>query len=148
MKKLILAISVFIILISSIAAAAAAISEFDVATYVLMGKNGQPTKMQIRLSKSKGTWVMEGREAHGKWKNINCDPGCEYRTSTKYEEDMYLDSLPKSMQEKFDIACIQNIASAFCRLMKKDDPEKGGYALIALVTGKPTPIQLQRLPEQ
>jgi hypothetical protein len=147
MKKIILAISVFIIFMSSFAVASE-ISEFDVAAYALIGKNGQPTNMQMRLSKSKGTWVMEGREAPGEWKSLSCDKGCEYRTSTKHEEDMYLAAFPKSMHEKFDIACIQNMASAFCRLTKKDDPEKGGYALIALVTGKPMPIQLQRLPAQ
>ena len=147
MKKLILAISVFIILISSFTVASE-ISEFDVATYVMIGKNGQPTKMQIRLSQSKGTWVMEGREAPGEWKSISCDKGCEYRTLTKDEEDKCLAAFPKSMLEKFDVACIQNMASAFCRFTKKDDPEKGGYVLIALVTGKPTPIQLQRLPKQ
>lgn len=91
---------------------------------------------------------MEGREAPGEWKIISCDKGCEYRASTKQEEDKYLSSFPKTMQEKFEIACIQNIAQAFCRLTKKDDPQKGGYALVALVTGTPTPMSLQRLPEQ
>jgi hypothetical protein len=147
MNKLMLTISIFIIFNSSFAIASE-ISEFDVATYVLTGKNGQPTNMQMRLSQNKGKWIMEGREAPGAWKNINCDKGCEYRASTKHEEDKYLASFPKSMQEKFEIACIQNTVQAFCRLTKKDDPKKGGYALVALVTGKPTPMSLQRLPKQ
>jgi hypothetical protein len=49
------------------------------------------------------------------------------------------------MQNRFDIACIQNMASAFCRLTNKENPSQGGYALVALVTGKPVPMSLQRL---
>lgn len=123
------------------------ISDFDIATYSLTGKDGQPSGMQMRLTKTNGKWVMEGKEKGtlAPWKNISCDTGCEYRASTNAELKTYLLSFPGDMQTRFDISCIQNMANAFCRLTKKDDPSKGGYSLIALVTGKPMPMSLQRL---
>jgi len=121
------------------------ISDFDIATYALTQSNGQLTGMQMRLSKSNGKWLMEGKEANTQWKNISCERGCDYRTSTNSEAGKYLASFPAEMQQQFDIACIQNSANAFCRLAKKDNPSKGGYVLIALVTGRPIPMSLQRL---
>lgn len=123
------------------------ISDFDIATYSLTGKDGQPSGMQMRLSRIDGKWVMEGKgkEPTDSWKNIICDSGCEYRVSTNLEQEAYLSSFPGDMPKQFNIACIQNMASAFCRLTKKNDASKGSYALIALVTGKPVPMSLQRL---
>lgn len=123
------------------------ISDFDIATYSLAGKNAQPSGMQIRLSKPNGKWLMEGKgkDSNAPWKNISCDTGCEYRASTISEHGAYLASFPGGMPKQFDIACIQNMANAFCRLTNKNDASKGGYALIALVTGTPVPMSLQRL---
>jgi len=123
------------------------ITDFDIATYSLTGKDGQPTGMLMRLSKINNKWVMEGKErgSNAPWKNISCDKGCEYRVSTKVEHETYLSLFPNNMQKRFDISCIQNIANAFCRLTKKNDSSKGGYALIALVTKKPVPMSLRRL---
>lgn len=123
------------------------ISVIDIATYSLTGKDGQPSGMQMRLSRPNGKWVMEGKEKESTapWKNLSCDTGCEYRASTNSEQEAYLASFPGDMPRLFDIACIQNTASAFCRLTKKNDASTGGYTLIALVTGKPVPMSLQRL---
>lgn len=123
------------------------ISDFDIATYSLTGKNGQSSGMLMRLSRTNGKWVMQGKEKESiaPWKDISCDTICEYRVSTNSEQEAYLASFPENMSSQFDIACIQNIANAFCRLTKKNDASKGGYALIALVTGKPIPMSLQRL---
>lgn len=137
---------VFALLIPLLALAGE-ISDFDIATYSLTGKDGRPSGMEMRLSKSNGIWVMQGKEKEAKapWKNISCDTGCEYRASTNVEQEKYLASFPGDMSNRFDISCIQNIAGAFCRLTNKNDASKGGYALIALVTGKPIPMSLQRL---
>jgi hypothetical protein len=123
------------------------ISDFDIATYSLTGKDGQPSGMQMRLSRPNGKWVMEGKEKESTapWKNIGCDAGCEYRVSSNSEQETYLSSFPGDMPKQFDISCIQNIANAFCRLTMKNDTLRGGYAFIALVTGKPMPMSLQRL---
>lgn len=105
------------------------ISDFDLATYALTGKDGQPIGMQIRLSRTNGKWVMEGKEKELQtpWKDISCDNGCEYRASMNAEREAYLASFPGDIPKQFDISCIQNMANAFCRLTKKDDPSKGGY---------------------
>jgi len=142
-KLLLSSISMFL----SITTYAGEISDFDIATYSLTGKNGQPSGMLMRLTKVNNKWVMEGKEngSNAPWKNISCDKGCEYRASTKVEKDTYLSLFPNNMQKRFDISCIQNVANAFCRLTKKNDSSKGGYALIALVTKKPVPMSLRRL---
>ena len=88
---------------------------------------------------------MEGKQGSDSWKNMSCDSGCDYRASSTAEMAAYLSVFPNDMQNRFDIACIQNVANAFCRLTKKDDSSKGGYALVALVTGKPVPLTLKRL---
>ena len=123
------------------------ISDFDIATYSLIKKDGRSTGMLMRLSKVSDKWVMEGKEkgSNSPWKNISCDTGCEYKASTKIEHKTYLALFPTITQKQFNISCIQNIASAFCRLTKKDNPSKGGYTLIALVTEKPVPLSLRRL---
>jgi len=123
------------------------ITDFDIATYSLTSKDGLPTGMQIKLYKVNNKWVMEGKEkgSNAPWKNISCDTDCEYRASTQLEHETYLALFPTITQNQFDISCIQNIANAFCRIQKKDNPSKGGYVLIALVTGKPISMSLQRL---
>ncbi len=142
MSKLLL---IAIAFLAPLSAFAGEISDFDIATYELTGKNGQSSDMQMRLSKTSGKWVMEGREGSASWKNISCDSGCDYRASSTAERASYLAVFPSEMQKRFDIACIQNVANAFCRLTKKDDSSKGGYALVGLVTGKPVPLSLKRL---
>jgi hypothetical protein len=142
MFKLLLIAAVFL---APLSALAGEISDIDIATYELAGKNNQPSNMQIRLSKTNGKWVMEGKQGSASWKNISCDSGCDYSASSSAEMAAYLSVFPDDMQKRFDIACIQNVANAFCRLTKKDDSSKGGYALVALVTGNPVPLSLKRL---
>ena len=143
MRKLLL---VSLVQLASFSVLAGEISDMDIATYSLTGKDGKPTGTQMRLSKPDGKWLMEGKQApSAPWKNVSCDKGCEYRTSLISEQGAYLASFPVDMQKQFDIACIQNVANAFCRLTNKSDASKGGYALIALVSGKPVPMSLQRI---
>jgi hypothetical protein len=126
---------------------ASEISDFDVGTYALTRSDGQPIGMEMRLSRPKGKWMMEGRETTSTevWKNISCDSGCEYRVTSSSERDGYLATFPPETQKQFNMSCIQNIAGAFCRLWNKTDASKVGYVLVALVTGKPTALSLKRL---
>jgi hypothetical protein len=141
-KRLLLAST----LLAPALAAAGDISDFDIATYSLDGKDGQPSGIEMRLSKVNGKWVMEGKEGGASpWKSISCDAGCEYRASTDSERGEYLASFPGDMPRQFDIACIQNMVNAFCRLTMKSDASKGGYALVGLVTVEPAPMSLRRL---
>jgi hypothetical protein len=142
MRKLFLAVVVYLV---SLPCLAVEIGEPDTATYALSGKDGQPSKMLIRLSRQPDKWVMEGKEGDAPWKSISCDRGCDYRGSTANETTSYLGVFPAEMQGQFDMACIQNIANAFCRLTRKDNPSLGGYVFVALVTGTPIPMTLIRV---
>ena len=95
LRKLIVVLS----LIGPAISFASDISDFDLGTYSLTGKDGQPSGMQMKLSKINGKWVMEGKEheSTANWKSISCDLGCEYRASTGTEHISYLSSFPGDM---------------------------------------------------
>lgn len=124
---------------------AAEIGPVDAGTYQMDGKDGRPIQMFLRLSQAGGKWVMEAKSGSEPWQNISCDRGCEFRVSDAKETDAFLATLPASMSTGFHLACIQNIAQAFCKAMKKDDPRRGGYLMFALVTGTPIPGSLTRV---
>lgn len=118
------------------------VSEADTGTYVILKKDLTSTGMSYRLSKIGEKWIMEGKEATSPWKNITCDKGCDYRKTTKNEIATYF---PSDWIANSDIACIQNLAQAFCKVSEKDNPAKVLHLVIALVTGKPTPMFLRRV---
>jgi hypothetical protein len=117
----------------------------DAATDALLGQGGRPTGMQIRVTRNQGAWAMDGKTPEGSWKSLACDQGCELRPSTPQEAQTYLAALPPTLQQEAHIACIQNMAGAFCRLMKHSDRTKAAYVYVALVTGRPTPMPMKRL---
>lgn len=123
------------------------ISEFDSATYTLLKVDRSETKMQYRLSVKNGKWFMEARILPETWKNVSCDVGCEYRKSLKAEIDLYKSLLSKQISGNLQVACIQNIAQAFCRVIKHDDHTRAMYMMVALVTKQPVLMGLKRLPE-
>ena len=88
---------------------------------------------------------MDGQEGEAPWHNISCDAGCQYTTSDEASIGRYLAALPASMQSRYDMACIENSANAFCRITMKSNPAKGGYLMVLLVSGRPTPASLTRL---
>jgi hypothetical protein len=139
MKKLLVFAT---IAFSAIAAAAGPISTYDTGTFVILGKDRAPTNMFYRLSQNKNNWRMEGKEPGGTWKDISCDRGCGYKATSPAEAASYL---PAAMSEKYDIVCIKNVAQAFCRYTLTSEPKQGGYVVVALVTGRPTPILVQRV---
>ena len=126
-------------------AKAGEIIETDMGTYVLLGRDRTPTDMFYRLSKNGEKWVMNGKEPGGLWKSISCDKGCDYRKTTDGEINTYF---PADWRANADIACIQNIAQAFCRYNPKGDQTKAGYVVIALVTGRPIPMFIRRVNAQ
>jgi len=126
-------------------AIAGEISEADTGTYVILGRNNVPIDMFYRLSKSGEKWVMDGKKTGNSWKNISCDKGCDYRKATDAEIETYF---PAELRAKVDIACIKNIAQAFCRYSPKGDSTKSAYVVIALVTGSPIPMFIRRVNPQ
>ena len=133
---------IFFLTAFSSSAWAAEINASDAGTYVLLGRNHQPTELFYRLTGSAGKWLMEGKEPGGKWQKISCDKGCEYRSTTRDEVMSYF---PANWVANTDIACIQNIAQAFCRYTPKEGGKTAGYVVIALVTGRPMPLFIQRV---
>lgn len=130
-------------ILCSLSVTAGELLESDAGTYVVLDKNRASTDMFYRLSKNNGKWVMEGKKPADVWANISCDAGCEYRQSSGSEIQAYF---PPDWRANTDISCIQNVAQAFCHYTVKEDSTKGGYVVIALVTGRPIPIFVRRVP--
>lgn len=118
------------------------VSDLDAGTYTVLGKNGAPSTAAYRFTMPAGKWVAEGKIGEEPWKNISCDAGCEYRVSSAAEAESYL---PATARQNFKIACIQNMAQAFCRYTSNTNPSHIGYVVMALVTSPPTPIPLRRM---
>lgn len=143
MKKIV-TLLIALMLISLIAKAGE-VTDADTGTYVLLGRDRVPTEMFYRLSKSDGKWTMDGKEPGGSWKSISCSNGCNYRKTTDSEINTYF---PADWRANADIACIQNIAQAFCRFNPKGNQAKTAHLVIALVTGKPIPMFIKRVNAQ
>lgn len=120
----------------------AELSDVDTGTYEMLRADGSPSGSLYRLSRSGNKWVVNGKLPGKDWKDISCDPGCEYRNSSKREIQSYF---PPDWRENNEIACIQNVAQAFCRFTPVNDSSKRGYIFFALVTGKPIPVRTRRL---
>lgn len=118
------------------------LSDADAGTYEWLKEDRTPTGVLHRFSRSGGKWVVVSKVPGEDWTNVSCDPGCGFRNSTGKEIQTYF---PPSFRAQHDIACIQNIAQAFCRFVPINDPRSRGYIVIALVTGKPFPIRTRRL---
>ena len=126
----------------SLSALAVEINVTDIGTFELMDVNMKPTGFFYRLSLDKeGNWAMDGKKPGQKWENISFNPGCEYRRTTIEEMQAYF---PQSWLTNADVACIQNIAQAFCRFSPKNEPTRIHHLVIALVTEKPSPLFLRR----
>ncbi|WP_028103468.1 hypothetical protein [Pseudoduganella violaceinigra] len=139
MKKL---ISIAALLLPLFACAGTPIGSSDTGTFEVMGRDGNPTGMFYRLSQSGGTWKMEGKEsASVDWHDISCSKGCAYSEVSESEAGAYL---PAAMRAEYDIACIKNVAQAFCRYSMKTNSKQGGFAVMALVTGEPIFISVKR----
>jgi hypothetical protein len=121
---------------------ASEIAERDIGTYVILGRNNEPIDMFYRLSKSGDQWVMEGKKPGKPWENISCDKGCDYSKATSAEIISYF---PDTFMSKSDIACIKNIAQAFCRYNPKEDSTKSDYVVVDLITGNHIPIFIRRV---
>jgi hypothetical protein len=133
---------ILLVISATVYAAPLPISSKDAGTYVVLGKDRKPSKLFYRLSLDGYAWKMEGKKASGGWENISCTQGCQYKPTPSQDAASFL---PIAMRQSYDMACIQNIAQAFCRYSLKSNASQGGYVVVALVTGKPTPILVQRV---
>lgn len=141
MKNVLVLLVMF--LCSFSAAAGESLDESDTGIYAVLDKNRNPTQMFYRLSQKDGKWIMDGKKPGGSWIGISCDSGCEYRNSSEAEIQNYF---PSDWRASTKISCIQNMTQAFCRYSAKEDAAKRGYVVIALVTGRPIPLFVRRIP--
>ena len=130
------------VLVASSVASAARVSDADAGTYEWLGPNQAPAGVFFKLSRSGDKWVAVGKLPHKDWAAISCGTGCGYVDSTDEQIQGFFTS---RVLASTDIACIQNIAQAFCRLQLKSAPERVGHVMIALVTGRPIPVLLRRV---
>jgi hypothetical protein len=133
----------FAIALSFCSAMAAELSEQDAGTFVILDQKGAPTDTAYRLSVNNGKWTAEGKKSGSTWTNISCDTGCEYRATSESEIQSYF---PSDWRANSKISCIQNMAQAFCRYTATQDPTKGGHLIISLVSGRPIPVFVRRVP--
>lgn len=129
-------------LVASSVASAARVSDADAGTYEWLGRDKAPTGVFFKLSRSGDKWVAVGKLPHKDWTDVSCGAGCEYVDSTDEQIQGYF---PAGVLASTDIACIRNVAQAFCRLQPKSAPERVGHVVVALVTGRPIPVLLRRV---
>ena len=84
------------------------LSPNDVGVYAVAGRDGQPTSVLYRFSFEAGTWRAE--DESGAWRSISCDSGCQYVASDKAQA-----YLPPAMRQMHLMACVHNVAQAFCK---------------------------------
>ncbi|MDE2421766.1 MAG: hypothetical protein KGO49_11380 [Gammaproteobacteria bacterium] len=138
-KKLLL---LTVTLLVSFFARSAELSDVDSGIYEVLNPKNEATGVLYKLSKTNTGWSAFGKLPNNNlWKDLSCDAGCAYRTSTDTDVNGFF---PADWLARFDIACIQDIAQAFCRVSPKGDPSKNIHMIIALVTGKPIPLYLKR----
>lgn len=123
------------------AATSAELGASDAGVFVVLDRDRQPTSLSYRFTLDGGVWRAEGRDGQGSWKDISCDRGCEYVVATPTESEAYLSP---AMRPRYTMACIQNMAQAFCKYVEKASPSQGGYVIMGLVTNPPTPIFVRR----
>jgi hypothetical protein len=133
---------ILLLISATVFAAPLPISSKDAGTFVVLDKERKPSKLFYRLSLGGSAWKMEGKKASGGWDNISCEKSCQYKPTPSQDAASYL---PIAMRQSYDIACIQNIAQAFCRYSLKSNASQGGYVVVALVTGQARPILVQRV---
>lgn len=114
----------------------------DAGTFVVLDRDFKPTELQYRLSRKGANWVMEGKKPDANWERVACTRGCDYRDSTRKEVAAYF---PPDWSERMNIACIQNVAQAFCRGAEKADAAKTVFFVVALASEKPFPLFLRRI---
>ena len=140
MNRLVVAIFLSMLTYHSLASALE-LSQADAGVYVVLDQNRQPTSLRYRFVNDAGSWRAEGRDGDGAWRSISCEGDCQYKT---VEGALALTYLPPAMRQSYTIACVKNVAQAFCKYVDKENPSQGGYVVIALVANPPRPILVRR----
>lgn len=144
MKKALTALTLALAAYTSatLAAGMSEIGPSDNGSYVFLNKQGAPTEMFMRLSRGDDKWIVEIKKPGGQWQNTICEQGCDYSKSSAQDIQRYF---PADWRANTEIACIQNMAQAFCRYKDKVAPFRSAYVVIALATSRPIPMFIRRV---
>lgn len=124
---------------------AAGLDKFDQGDYVLLNMQQEPTPMQMRFVLQGRQWMMDGKEGNGSWQPVcRADGQCRLQASSTADMKKWRQRLPQEVRN-FPLACINNVALAFCRSSKPDNPDMRLYWWIPLVGGQDVALGLNRL---
>lgn len=121
-----------------------ALDESAAGLYAIIHRDGNVTQKIFRVRYAGTAWHLEDKKADGTWQDVTCEEDCVLEESTSAEVETFLGPVPKGTAAE----CVNNKAFAFCRMSRANRTGESNHILVALVTGKPIPIRLARLPEQ
>ena len=131
-------------LLLAVAPMAQALDASDQGEYQIVRVDGTLGTMQMKLFRQGKQWMMDGRQLPEKqWSEV-CRATGECKLVDADAQDMatWKKTLPAQLQS-WRLDCIKNVAMAFCRAQNQE--KERVYVMVALVSGTPQPIMLQRL---
>ncbi len=141
--KILTTAALFLALCSS--ALAHNLDKHDAGEYVLLNTQQQATPTMMRFSQKGKQWVMDGKQGRTDWQPVcRGDGECKLKPSSAAQVRQWQKLLPSSFQTA-PMSCIQNIAFAFCRVSKPDNPDMRLYWWFAWQDGQTYALGLNRL---
>jgi hypothetical protein len=130
-----------LVLVSLAPVIAHGLDQTDVGVYGLIHRDGHLTEDRYRLLKGEGRWEIEAITPGGEWENITCEVDCQLSASSDADVEFFMGAKPPP---GMSATCVHNKAFAFCRVEETVSGRRH-YRLIALITGDPIHMKLQRM---
>lgn len=122
-----------------------ALDKIDAGEYVLLNTRQEATTMQMRFYQNGTQWVMDAKNGNENWQSIcNAKGACRLQASSKQDIKRWQQLLPNEIKN-MPMSCINNIAFAFCRVSKPDNPNQRLYWWFAWRNGQTYALGLNRL---
>lgn len=130
----------------AVAAGAAPLDKQDEGDYVLLNLQQEPTPLQMRyLLRADGQWIMDSNTDNQGWQPVcRGDGSCRLQASREADVRQWRRLLPEQIRQ-YPLACINNVAFAFCRMSKPDNPKQRLYWWISLLEGQHHALGLNRI---
>lgn len=121
------------------------LDEHDVGEYVLLNKQQEPTSSKMRFYQNGTQWQMDAKHGDENWQTI-CDGHgpCRLEISSEEKIQQWKQLLPSEIRH-MPMECIDNIAFAFCRISKPDNPNQRLYWWFAWKNEKIYALGLNRI---
>lgn len=95
---------------------AQALDAHDAGEYVLLNQNQVPTNSQMRFYQRDGQWMMDAKRGNENWQAVCRGTGqCQLQIAPAQKVREWQMLLPRALQT-MPMACINNVAFAFCRV--------------------------------